>query len=223
MKSKKFLTLALSAMALTSAFAFAGCDLFGGNQQETPSGKTEYVMEAEYIDLHDVAGAGISSNQSGLQMIYGDGTQAQKDLGWSNGYYVGFTHTSECELTFKFTADKADDSAMIVIRLGSELQKMTMTPTDVSITLNGKMLPYGSFTIEGSNGQMGEVRFKDYTVSSSAALKAGENTVVLKVNDNSLRGTNSTGGPMVDCLKVTSSSVLTFDAHETNLTEKDEI
>lgn len=222
MKSKKFLTLAVSAMALASVFAFAGCAPVEENPNVPSAGKTEYVMEAEYIDLHDVSGAGISSNQAGLQMIYGGGTQAEKDLGWSNGYYVGFTHTSQCVLTFKFTADKADDAAILVFRLGSELSKMTMTPSDVSITLNGKVMPYGSFVINGSNGQMNEVKFKDYTVSSKASLVAGENTVTLEVKDNNLRG-NGVGGPMVDCLKVTSSATLTFEAHETNLTEKDEI
>lgn len=222
MKSKKFLTLALSAMAMASVFAFSGCDFLPDDGGVTPGGKTEYVMEAEYIDLYNVSGAGISSNQSGLQMIYGSGSQAEKDKGWSNGYYIGFTHTSQCVLTFNFTADKADDAAVLVFRLGSELSRMTMTPNDVSITLNGKVMPYGSFTINGSNGQMNEVQFKDYTVSSSASLVEGKNTVTLEVKDNNLRG-NGVGGPMVDCLKVTSSSTLTFEAHETNLTEKDEI
>ncbi len=220
MKKRTLLCAAASALALATVCSFAACT--PGTKEPDKNGKTEYVMEAEYIDIANVVGAGISSDQSGYQMIYGEGTDAQKKLGWSNGYYVGFTYSAECVLTFEFNADKADSAALIIFRLGSELGNITLTPADVEISLNGTPIQYGSFAIYDSERQMSSVVFKDYTVSSKAALVEGKNTVKLQIKQNKLRGT-ATGGPMVDCLKITTSSKLTYTDHTDNISLRDEI
>lgn len=216
MKKKHFALLL--AVAAGSAMLLAGCagagstpggttpggDPSSGGQ--TPGGVQSYVMEAEYINLDGVQGAGISSDQGGVEMIYGDGTQAQKDLGWSNGYYVGYTYSTNLKLDFVFEADK-DAVATIVLRLGSELGNITLDPDSFSVRLNGTEISYQSIYLE--NSSMETMKFFDKTVTAAAQLKAGANTLSLVVLANELKS-GSTGGPTVDCVKIETGAKLTW-------------
>ena len=92
MKLKRLFTAILATMLLLSAFALTAC---GGDGDNSTSGggnsgnKVQtYTMEAEYTDLDNVIGTGISSDQSGVNMIYGDATDAQKKM-WSKGMGLG--------------------------------------------------------------------------------------------------------------------------------------
>lgn len=208
MKLKKILGLTMSVLALSSVFALAAC---GG--EEGGGGQNSYVMEAEYVSIADVKGSGLSSDQSGYDLIYGDGTDAQKDKGWSSGYYVGYTYTTEFAMDFVFTADK-DATATIVIRLGSELGNITLTPDSFEIQLNGTPIKYGSMYIENS-ASMAEMKFTDKTVTSSAALKQGENKITLKVLPNEFKN-GSTGGPTIDCIKIQTEAALQFEENKDN-------
>lgn len=173
-------------------------------------------MEAEYIDLSDVVGAGISSEASGVNMIHGNGTDAEKDKGWSSGYYIGFTYVANLELNFVFEANQ-DASATIVLRLGSEIGDITFDPNSLAVKLNGEVITYSNILVYGSD--MAEMEFKDYTITSNASLKQGENTITLVVLDNTLR-TGQVGGPMVDAIKVTTNATLTWTSHTRNPEER---
>ena len=140
MKIKKILGLVLATVTAASVMAFSGCELlnsFLGNP-ETPTGKSELKMEAEYIDIDDVKGAGISNNNSGLSMIYGDGTAAQKEM-WSEGYYVGFMHNDGTVLTFEFNSSVAT-SATVTFMLGSEdvVGDITLNAENIAVLVNGE-------------------------------------------------------------------------------------
>lgn len=206
MKIKKFICIALCVAAIAAMFAFTACG-------EESGGKNTLVIEAEYVNLDDVKGSGLSNDQSGVNMIYGKGTQEEKDKGWSNGYYVGYTYTSECSIDFEFTSDSAATASMIV-RFGSELGNLTITPDDVQISLNGKVINYGSIYVEGSDG-MDNMKFSDKTVSSSETLVAGKNVVNIKILPNDLRG-SSTGGPTIDYVKIESDAKLSYDPKTDN-------
>ena len=173
MKTKRIATVLLAGvLAVAAVAAFTAC----GDSTGT-SGSDTYVMEAEYIDLDDVSGAGISSDQSGVDMIYGDGTEAQKELGWSNGYFVGYTYSSNLELNFVFDSDK-DATATVILRLGSELGDINLDPTNFSVILNGTEITYSSMYVE--NSRIDSMKFTDKTVTSSANIKKDENTLTLK-------------------------------------------
>lgn len=202
MKIRTVMGIMLAAVMLVSVVTFAAC----GEPSES-GGSDTYVIEAEYIDLDGVSGAGISSDQSGVEMIYGDGTDEQKSLGWSNGYFVGYTYVSNLTLEFKFTADKAATSS-IVLRLGSELGDINLDPTNYSVILNGTAIEYSSMYVEGS--EIGSMRFSDKTVTASAQLTKGENVLQLKVLTNMLMNNTKTGGPCVDCVKIGTSAKLTW-------------
>ncbi len=218
MKLKKTLAaLAAAAIAVTMCAGLAACGNDnngdtnnpgkpGGN---TPGGMNTLVIEAEYIELENVAGAGISSNQSGLEMIYGSGEQADKDKGWSNGYYVGYTYTAECTMDFVFESDK-DTTATISIRLGSELGNINLTPREFEVKLNGTVVNYGSWSVLDSQKDMSKVVFKDYTISSNANLVKGENKITVSVKQNDLRKPG-VGAPLIDCVKVTSDAKVTYN------------
>ena len=59
------------------------------------------------------------------------------------------------------------------------------------------------------------MKFKDCQIAANAAIKHGENKLVMKINQNTLRG-SSTGGPTIDCVKITTDAVITYDAKTDN-------
>lgn len=218
MKVKRIFAAVLmlaAAAAMTLAVTACADDTTGGGGG---GGIDEYVLEAEYMDIKDVSGAGISSNQSGYALIYGDGSDAQKELGWSSGYYIGFTHTPAFSMDFTFEADK-DATATIVIRLGSEIGNITLTPESFEIKLNGTSINYGSMFVEGGNQNMATMEFFDKTLTSAAQLKAGTNTINVSVHSNELRN-GQTGGPMIDCVKVTTDAALEWTSLTDNPSHK---
>ncbi|MDR1094121.1 MAG: hypothetical protein LBL66_08250 [Clostridiales bacterium] len=219
MKLKKLFTMALiTLLALLCATGLAAC---GGNPDgdgDDGGGVKTYTIEAEYINLDGVPGAGISGGADGVGMIFGDGTQAEKDLGWSGGYYVGYTH-SILTLDFVFNSDKAE-TATIILRLGSELGDITLTPTSFAVKLNGAAFSYGSMSVAGSD--MSSMTFTDKTVTSTAALVAGENTISLSILQNTINS-GATGGPMIDCVKLKTKAALTWTEKTDNPGRRGEI
>lgn len=221
MKVKKVLGMLLAIAVIGSSAALAACGGGGGG-----GSSQTYTFEAEYIDLDGVSGAGTSIDKSGIDMIYGDGTQAQKDLGWSNGYYVGFTYSVNQPLNFVFESDSAA-TATIILRLGSELGNLNLTPDIYSVKLNGEEIPYTSIYVQGTSGMsaMAEMKFYDKTVINSATLKEGKNVISLTVLNNTLNpgsdGAGRTGGPVVDCIKVQTSAKLTWSPKTDNIERRD--
>lgn len=225
MKIKKTIAALLAATTVLSLGALTACgggtttvNPGGDNTGSTQSGGMKtYVMEAEYIELENVIGGGISNNNSGLSMIYGDGTDAQKALGWSNGYYVGFTYSPDCVMEFVFNSDKAG-TANFVARLGTELAAVTaITPQDVEFSVNGTVLQYGVLSIEGKALDLDNMKFKDCIIGNNVAIKQGENKLVMKIKENKLYNNSRTAGPTIDCIKITTSAAITFVDHVDNL------
>ena len=212
---KKIISLMLALVLLASVMTLSSCDALNsllGNS--STGGKTAtYTLEAEYIDLSNVSGAGESSSQAGVQMIYGNG-EADKAKGWSEGYFVAYTYVANLQLDFVFESD-SDTSATIVLRLGSELGDLMLNPELFEVQLNGATVPYSSISISG-NTDLNQVVFQDFTVNTNAQLKAGQNTISLIVRDNKLVANERVGGPCVDCVKITTSAVITWNPKTSN-------
>lgn len=213
---KQFKILICAVCALLCILGFAAC---GGGDSES-GGVKNYVMEAEYIYLDGVMGAGISSEASGVNMIFGNGNDADKAKGWSNGYYVGFTYAAGLTLDFKFNSDAAG-SATIILRLGSEIGNVTFGPDSLALKVNGAAVTYTNIYIPGS--AMDSLSFTDKTVTTNASLIKGENTVSLVVQNNTLLGGAQTGGPMVDCIKIKTKALLTWTDKTDNPGRRGEI
>lgn len=215
--AKKIVSLALAATAVAS---FASCDMLlgSGNPSTTPN---QFVMEAEYVDFTGLVGGGHSNEQYEEMMIYGNGSQAEKDKGWSNGYFVSATHQADICITFNFTSDVAVSDATLVLRLGSEMGNLTFTPDNFEVKLNGVALDYNDMYLTNSP-TLEEMKFVDKTVTNRAAIKAGANTLTLTVLPNTLAG-GTTAGPMIDCVKITSSANLTWNPLTDNPAKREEV
>ena len=215
MNIKKTFAILLVAATACTAMALAGCGTAGGTED---GGKTDvggvktFTLEAEYVDLDNVQGAGISSDQGGVEMIYGNGSDEKKGKGWSNGYYVGYTYSTNLTLNFVFEAD-AEATAAIVVRLGSELGALSLDPTTFAVKLNGEAISYQTMYIETS--LMENMKFYDKTVTTNATLKAGTNTISLVVLSNTFKN-GSTGGPMIDCVKLETTAGITWQPKTDN-------
>lgn len=209
---KKLLKLLTLVLCFTFMLSFVAC---GGNDKlpEEEGGVKTYVMEAEYIDLDDVIGTGLSGGPSGVGMIFGDGTTAEKNRGWSSGYYVGYTYTTDCRLDFVFTSSKAA-TATIILRVGSELGDLPFDPTTFGILLNDTEITYQSMYIAGS-ADMLTMAFADKTITTNAALVEGENTISLVVKDNTLYGAVP-AAPVIDCIKIKTEANLTYTEKKDN-------
>ena len=219
----------LLAVMLASVFAFTSCDvingLFGGEKTGTggsqkPDGPTSFVMEAEYVDFTGLVGGGHSNEQYEEMMIYGNGSDAEKELGWSNGYFVSATHKEGICLTFVFTSDKAVENATIVLRLGSEMGNLNFTPDDFEVSLNGEAIDYEPMYLT-SSARLEDMKFVDKTVTNEASIKAGENVLTLTVLANTLAG-GTTAGPIIDCVKITSGAKLEWNPLIDNPAKREE-
>lgn len=159
-------------------------------------------MEAEYIDLTGKVGAGYSGAANDEQMV-----QPGAVLNASNNYYIGYTHCV-IVLEFKFISSKAASNVKINIGLASELGNVTFTPNEFDVMLNGQAISYGKFEIRGGASEGSWGNFADFTVTNSAALVEGENTITLMVKPNTFLKGQSTGGPGIDYVKVTTDATL---------------
>lgn len=215
---KKTLLTIISILCLTLiTFTFVACGSGNG-------GKGEYktnIMEAEFTDLTGVYGGGHSSEASGVDMIFGDGTQAQKDAGWSSGYFIGFTHRAGVVITFKFNAEDAATGVTLMLRLGSELGNLTFDPLSFGVELNGTSLNYTPITVSNTP-VLAEMKFFDKTVATNATLKKGENVIKLIVLENELAG-GTTAGPIIDCIKVTTNVALNWTEKTENPSQRGSI
>lgn len=226
---KRVVSLALLVVMLASAFSLTSCDVVngligggnnGGNQtndnnqniggeENNDNLHGSFIMEAEYVDFTGLVGGGHSNEQYEEMMIYGNGSDEEIEMGWSNGYFVSATHKADICLTFVFNSDAEVNNATIVLRLGSEMGDLTFAPDNFEIMLNGEEIDYNPMYITNTP-VLEEMKFVDKTITNRATIKEGENVLTLRVLANTLSG-GTTAGPIIDCVKITSTANLTWN------------
>ncbi len=179
----------------------------------------EYVFEAEYVDLAGQEGAGYSNPAYGTQMIQADYEGAAKA---SNGYFVGFMCKKGVTLTFNITSDSDVRDARLVLRLSAEMfSTVTIKSNEFSVVVNGKTLSYSDIVIDNINTDVSsraKREFQDFEVGTKLSLNKGENKIELIVNnDRIMMGTASATAPMVDCIKITTKAILSWDPLTSNI------
>ena len=216
---KRIACLTLAVIMIASVFSMTSCDVIeqvlgGGNTP--PAGNNgsvnspdTFVMEAEYVDFTGLVGGGHSNELFEEMMIYGNGSDEEKELGWSNGYFVSATHQAGICLTFNFVSDKEVNNATIVLRLGSEMGDLTFNPDNFEIKLNGDELDYNPMFVTNS-ARLEDMKFVDKTIVNGATILEGENVITLTVLPNTLAG-GTTAGPIIDCIKITSGAQLDWE------------
>ena len=196
-------------------------------------------LKAQYFDAEvcpdimangGMDGATYSGGNSGLGLVYWDydneyTTHACKG---AVAAFVHYLYVKGDTLTWELESDKAAENVVLFVRLGAEYGQPTADGLDVTssindvgfpVTVNGTAIKYGSITFHNvskdSSGQFtntgGFLPNQDYLVSASISLKAGKNTIQMKVdNDDTVNGTIASTGPCVDCISLYSSSTLTW-------------
>ena len=182
------------------------------NKTETEA-KT-YVFEAEDTDLTGKVGVTSSGATAETAMILFDtkgGMQA------SNSRYVAYLYKPNLSIDFCFASDAAVSDAVIALRIASELPgDYTLTPDDYTVQLNGAPVSFTPFTLSATGDQVLErsMAFTTVILAENVALNEGENVLqVFPINHTAIPGTTyQSVAPMVDCLEITTSAVLIWDA-----------
>ena len=145
------------------------------------------------------------------------------------GGFVHFMYINGDRLTWEIESDAAAENVTLFMRLSGEYglgneydDKVSFKFTDemFKVKVNDVALEYGEVTIANVEAKT-FINFQDYMVSASVNLKAGKNTIQMLVDNNvSLDGTISSTAPCVDCIKLYSSSNITWnDAQIDNLSK----
>ena len=135
------------------------------------------------------------------------------------GSFVHFMYKKGDTLTWKLQSDAAAENVVIMMRLSGEYGLDSTETDEVSfsftdkqfpVKVNGTALDYGKITIHNVNPMFWNT-FQDYYLSASVNLKAGENIIEMIVdNTDTLNGTIESTAPCVDCIKLFSTSNLTW-------------
>jgi len=203
----------------TTAYDFSGAvsadTTIVAKWNKTVSGIQTYVFEAEDTDLtgkEGVGSSGVSTEQSMIQF------DADGNLHPSNSRWVGFLYKNGLSLDFYFASDTSVGDATISISVATELPgTFTFDKSNYSVILNGRELTYDQFTLTLPENSTGEAKseFETVRLITNAFLQEGENSLIIKVNNNTtIQGTTYQAvGPMVDCVIIETSAVLTWDAN----------
>ncbi|MCH5161862.1 MAG: InlB B-repeat-containing protein [Clostridiales bacterium] len=171
---------------------------------KTKSGSSTYTFEAENTDLTGKTGPGFSgSAQEGSMVIMNSSA--------SNGKAVSYMYQNGNSLEFYIASDVAVDDAKLVLSLGAEMDNISFNSTEFQVVVNDTALSYTNVSLQNNN------KFSDAITIEGVNLKAGANLIVLKVN-NSRRpmgdaSTYAATAPMIDCIKITTTAVLFWDAN----------
>lgn len=176
---------------------------------KTKTAATEYVFEAEFTDLEGKVGPGYSGEAVGRDMIVTDTTGTA-----SNGACVSYLYKQNISLEFHI-ASSEDAEATLVIRMAEEFGGIDISDETWQIRIYNEAgsaeyttVNYGAVTVSGAN-------FTD-AITVTVSLKEGYNCIQLITNNNvnpagEGQGTFAGTAPMVDCIKLNTTAVLTWD------------
>ena len=180
-------------------------------------------------------GATWSGGQWGLALIsydYYDKTTGKNKYGASGHYTLGtsdvagfvhFMYVNGDTLTWELESDADATNVTLLMRLSAEYGKAYNPLSDevsswvdgdtFPITVNGTKVPYSKVNLRNIGAVAGYdyIPFQDYFVSATLSLQAGKNTIQMKVDNTvTLNGTVASSAPIVDCIKLFSSSTITW-------------
>lgn len=185
-----------------------------------------YTFEAEYTYLDGKPGQGTSDNCMGVDLIQtpkdvlGNGTK----MGMSNDAYVGKLYYNGAYLDFCIHSETEVADAVLVARLTPDLFDMRFTDETWQVLVNGEPVKYGRLNLTGAvaqtdfdeegntiNGDMFKRPFRNYVLTTTLHLQAGENTIRLLTNNNEDHGgTFNAESPLIDCLYIYADTELTW-------------
>ena len=165
-----------------------------------------WVFEAEDTDLTGKIGPSYSGTaQEESMIIFNDAIEA------SNDRVVGYLYESGVSLEFPLASDVAVNDVQLVVRITGEYTTMSYDGNDFQVIVNGTPRDYERVTIEAD--QSGMQPCQDLIVIEGVSLNEGANMIQLMTNNtNAVTGTTfSANAPVVDCIKLTTTAVVTWD------------
>ncbi|MDR1093525.1 MAG: Ig domain-containing protein [Clostridiales bacterium] len=172
----------------------------------------EYMFAAALTDLDRVEGAGSSGNPKGKFMIVKGATGAE------SGSFVGYMHKTGVTLTYEIQSDRAADGAL-AISVGGDLvgDLFNLGPDVFEIRVNGTAVSYTPFELTFRLSMSSPIEFELHVLGEIALLE-GDNTITCTVLANDWYN-GGTGGPDLDCIKITTAAGLTWSPRYDNLEE----
>ncbi len=173
---------------------------------KTKSGFSTYIFEAEHTNLAGKEGPGMSGSAAGASMIVND----MKNQGASGGKFVSYLYKNGLALEFYLASSEAVSDATLTLSIAGEMENINLTPETYLVEVNGIALNYAPVSLESGGA------FTDGIVISGVNLTEGANTIRL-VTNNSVNpmgegvGTYQGTAPMVDCIKITTNAVVSWD------------
>jgi uncharacterized repeat protein (TIGR02543 family) len=167
-----------------------------------------YTFEAEDTDLSGKVGPSYSGTAVETSMIVYSNT-----LGASNDRYIDYLYQKDLSLEFYIACDEDVTGVTLIGSFAAFLsESYTFNKDNFAIIVNGQELNYQAFTVT-KNADEDKGQFSDFTLYSALTLKKGANTIQLKVNNSAaIAGTTYKAyAPLVDCIKLTTSAVVTWD------------
>lgn len=156
-------------------------------------------LEAEYIDLTGKSGGGYSGSASEEGLV-----QKDSSYGASNGYYVGYLHTT-ITLEFRFTSSVTTDTQVsLALGLATELGTVTFDPSNMEISVNGSVHNYSAITLIGQDATHGSFT---NNAAGTITIKPGENVITISIKDNTLMQGTRVGGPSLDYIELGTDTI----------------
>ncbi len=172
---------------------------------KTKTSATTYVFEGELTNLDGKEGPGLSGSAAGKAMVIAD----VKNLGASGGKYISYLYKEGLSVDFEIACSEEVTNATLTVRLSSEFN-FNLNSGMYTIELNGAALSYDAVNMTSG------MQYDDVIVINNVHLNKGANTIKL-ITSNSTNpagegmGTYRGTAPTVDCIKITTDAVITWD------------
>lgn len=179
------------------------------------TGTKEFVFEAENVDLSGKTGPGYSSTASEEGMIV-----TKEGVGANDNKYLSYIFYDNGNfIDFELDSAEAATDVKLVARLSLEGNTYTFNPSNFKIFVNDVEVNYPSITInvtsEPGSISANTAQFQDYVLSTTISLKKGRNVIRFQTNNtDSPGGAMKAQGPLLDCIKVTSTEAVDWDCTE---------
>ena len=203
-----------------------GLGLVGRDYYEEDGSHNEFGASGLYV--RNEAGVGRYATQEDL---------ANPDVAPSVfGGFVHYNYEKGNTLTWELESDVAAENVTIFMRVSGEYglteshqifegqgeDRVYEVYDDKSfpVTVNGVALEYGTQIIHNIVPKT-FITFQDFFLGATVSLKAGKNTIQMTVdNKDTINGTIASTAPVVDCIKVFSSSQITWPTAKISQTDK---
>lgn len=141
------------------------------------------------------------------------------------GAYVHFNYKKGNKLTWEIESDSDAENVTILGRYSAEygvedietgFRGYGFNHDSYKVTVNGAKQEYGNIKLwlpAGADTNGGSFTpFQDYLITSTVSLKAGANIIEMEVDNlDTVNGTIASSAPVIDSIKVFSTSKLTWD------------